>query len=1045
MRPLGGWPTTANPPAAHDRAVPEVGRAVGSVTLATTLALVATALLGLWLVRNYLAGVVRVVSVSADTVDGATAGWALALLVWGTLAAALILAIRAARGWDGSTGLNGPAGGARRPAAAVGSVHSPATRDANWPTSRRKTVGWTAGGAIFVLGVYHGLLFPGAITWGDWGYFINASAVRAFFPVPSLWSFVNLGSANILGGALAPVESAMGAMARMGVPYAILERLWFYFPAVVLSYSGAVLLARRVGARAALATWAGAFYAANPYALLLVSGGQLTVGVGYALFPWVALAGMALWAKGTMRSGIALGAVVGVQAWFDPRPAGISVAGMMIALLVLAAGARRPRLGQIPWRAIGTAVLVFVLAQGPWLVPAVLAVPAHLPAGYTTASALQTFSLMSLADGLTVFHPFWPTMKFIALHSVPVLWLGVPVMVAVALTRSPRNRGAQMGAAIYLVFAALVSGANMPFGPINSWLFSHVLGMDLFRDPSPYFGPAALGVVVTVAAGFSANQNAGPQPAAGQEARLQRTDHAPSPTRRRLPRARLGPSTLRLLAIGVWGVALVVVSAWPALSGSLEHNLAPRSVPARYAKLAREILGGSDGTVLWVPFTSRFAPVSPAHPSVSAFGLTEGTGSSFSQAPQGLAWLEVPSVVSAILQQYDIRVVVVRDNLGAYRDLSLPPVLTRAAALTSLTSVSGAHRTVLPDLTVFRLGPAPYPLAVFGRGAASPVPGSQPAGPAGSPGQTAGQELKVTSYAAGLPGWQPVGDANDYLHQTLAQAGITASVGGRGSFVRLTVRYGAAVLSRYLPRCPSLGFQEFRVRYRTSGLASLTAAIFSATQASPIAVVTLPPTRGQWVNSAMPFILAPTLAIWAQHRPLTNCLIGISTQPTQAGVTSAVDVGSLSLSAAAPRTPGCATSASGPTMVWCNSTSASQVVMGIEGDRVTANLPPAPGTRLLVFWQHYDPGWAARTVSGEVLRHVQVNGWANGFLVPGAAQEISVHVMYQPQALMVYGFGALLFALAIVLLGGLSLVLERCASHRQGTRTQAEDGLAPRR
>lgn len=31
--------------------------------------------------------------------------------------------------------------------------------------------------------------------------------------------------------------------------------------------------------------WAPAFYSINPYALALISRGQLTVGVGYALFP----------------------------------------------------------------------------------------------------------------------------------------------------------------------------------------------------------------------------------------------------------------------------------------------------------------------------------------------------------------------------------------------------------------------------------------------------------------------------------------------------------------------------------------------------------------------------------------------------------------------------------------------------------------------------------------------------------------------------------------------------------------------------------------
>lgn len=1016
---LPGLRPTADLPAVSARSVPEADRAVRGVKGAVALALVATALLGLWLVRNWLAGAYRVVSASADTVDGAMAGWVLSLLVWATLAAALLLAIRAGRRWEGSW-LRGPAAGTTGSVAAGNSLEpGPQPRMAS---SRVPSACWIGAGAIFVGGVYHGLFFPGAITWGDWGYFVNASAVRALFPVPSLWSFANLGTANILGGAVAPIESAMGAMARLGIPYAILERLWFFLPAVALSYSGPVLLARRLAAQAPLAAWGGAFYAANPYALALVSGGQLTVGVGYALFPWVALAGLALWSKRTTHAGIAVGALVGVQAWFDPRTAGLSVAGMVVALLVLAPGVRRAGLRRAPWMAILAAGLVFVLAQGPWLVPALLAVPAHLPAGYTTAEAIRTFSLVSLADGLTVFHPFWPTMQFIALHSVPVIWLVVPVMVGVALARAPRNGGTQVGAAIYLVFAALVSGANMPFGEINIWLFTHVPGMDLFRDPSPYFGPVALGVVIAVAAGFAPQQAV----ASGMvpDRNYGRGRWARNATRvwRRLAKIGPLPSTLSQFALALGGVAVVVVSAWPALSGVLGHNLAPRAVPPRYAELAKQILRDPAGAVLWVPSTSRFAPVSPAHPAVSAFNLEEMTGAAFPATVAGLDWLTVPSVVSAILQQYDIRTVVVRDDLTAYRQLSLPST-ARAATLVSLALLHEPRPTSLPGLTVFHLDPSPYPLTAFSRSLVSISK------------QRLGEELRVTSFSPGLPGWQPVGDGNNYLHQTLTEAGISEFVSGRGGFVRLTVRYGAATISRPLSSCPSEGFQQLRVRYRTTNSATLTALIFSAAQAPPVASLTLP-ASARWASAASQFVLTPSLYDWARHVPLTDCVLVLSGQPSQPGVMSSVEIGSLSLAAAAPLPANCAATAIAPSPIWCHPMLPTGALMTGGGDRVVATLPPAPAARLLVFWQRFNRGWIARTTAGLLLRHVQVDGWANGFLVPGAAQATMVRVVYQPQGLVVYGFGALLCALAIVLLGGLALLTSRRASWRRPHRAQ---------
>lgn len=1020
---------SAEPPQVSDRArgstadarQADDGTRVG-VKAAAAVALVATALLAIWLIRNWLRGAGGVVAVSSQTVDGARAGWVLALVVWLALLTTLVLAIRAGRrsgSWRSPLRCRHPSRSAPDPSSLDTRVELPVAVTSRWTT----TAPWIVAGAVLVVSVYHGIFLPGVITWGDWGYFINASAVRSFFPVPSLWSFANLGTVNILGGALAPVESAMGAMARVGVSYAILERVWFYLPAVALSYCGATLLALRVGARSPVGAAAGAFYAINPYALVLVSGGQLTVGVGYSLLPWVALAALGLWSKKSVRAGLLLGSVVAVQAWFDPRSAGLSIGTMLLALVVFAAGTKRPPLVFPLWKPLLASALVFVLAQGPWLVPAMLAVPAHLPVGYTTTTALATFSLMSLADGLTVFHPFWPTMHFIALHSVPVLWLVVPAMVAAALWRAPYNPAVQVGSAIYLTFGALVSGANRPFGPINSWLFVHVPGMDLFRDPSPYFGPTALGVVIAVAAGFAWPSHAAPErpPVSASTPR----GRAWRPWSRHLPI----PLAQFLLALG--GVALVAMSGWPALSGALGHALAPRALPARYVQLANDILHGPPGVVLWIPTTSRFAPVTPAHPSVSAFDFGEISGVDFPDAPPGLAWLDVPSVVRAVLQEYDIRTVVVRDDATAYRELSLLPSTTKAAALASLTSLGTASRSRLPGLTLFQFDAQPYPLSLFTRRTALPIADA---------GQPSKPEVRVTSFSD-LRGWQPVGDGNNYLHQTLRQAGISEVVSGGGSFVRLTVQYGAAVISRPLASCPAEGLQRLRIRYRTSQEGTLTALIFSAAQGAPLASVALPPSP-HWTDTTSTFVLAPSLPTRVDHVPLRHCSLELSAQPTLAGARAAADVGAFTVAALPARPPACASTKVLPNSAWCNSLSPFTSVMAPGGDRVSTELPPSRQARLLVLWQAYNPGWSAGSQSRVRPRHVRVDGWANGFVIPATSRALRVEVTYEPQKLVVYGYVALLCALALVLLGGASLLIERWVRRR---RQLGQAGKSPSR
>ncbi len=1007
--------------------------------MAAKLAVAGALLLALWLLVSWLAGADHVATVSAGTVDGGAVGRVLAFLTWATLTVALVSGVVATRGCGADGRAESDAAGAVETVDTQPSAHDvtvaklagqAGTRRARWTRA-----GLIGVGAVFVVATYHGLLLPGAITWGDWGYFVNAGAVRDYFPVPSLWSFATLGTDNILGASLAPIESAMGIMARLGVSYSVLERLWFYFPAVALSYTGPVILARRLHASWPAAVGAGAFYSVNPYALILISGGQLTVGVGYALFPWVALAALRLWSTRTAGAGLVLGGLVGVQAWYDPRTAGLSIAGMVLALLVLAASGARPSVRQMPWAGTVVAAMVFALLQGPWLVPALLAVRAHLPAGYTTTSALATFSLLSLADGITGFHPFWPAMHFIALYSVPALWLIVPVTVAVSLVRDPCDRRVHVGGALYLVFAALLSGANPPFGFVNAWLFTHVPGMDLFRDPSPYLGPIVLGVVVVVAAPATWRRAPADRSLPDLTATTTRSPSmSPASQWWRWARSRVGRAGVARSSLVLAASVLVVVSAWPALSGALHHNLAPRSVPTRYLQVDRAILAGTSGAVLWVPSTSRFAPVNPEHPSVSAFGLEATSGVDFPSVVQGMEWLSVPSLVDRVVQRYDINTVVVRDNPTAYENLSLPSRPTRSEALSTFGLLPGVSETAVPGLTVFHLLRAPaYPVAVFHQPVATAVP-SQRTHPT-QPGTTASrarQELVHTTFSAGLVGWGAVGNGNNYLHQTLGQAGIGASVQGQGSrrWLHLTVRYGAATISQSLATCPAPGLQELRVRYRTSASASVAGLVFSSTQLPPIGEVSLPTTKGRWVTTSAPFVLAPTLDVAARRVPLTGCEFVLSAQPAVAGTSSAVDVASLSLEPATTTVSASVADTTAPAGHWDRPTRPSAVHMVPTGDSTTLTVPAGLHTRLIVFWQRYNPGWVARTRGGDTLRHVEVDGWANGFIVPKVNRGVHIDIAYTPQDLTIEGFFMVVAGLALVLIGTVLTMIRQRATAR---------------
>lgn len=575
----------------------------------------------------------------------------------------------------------------------------------SWDVARKRrfTVP-EAGGFVAVLAVYHGVFFPGAITWGDWGYYINAGSVRRLFPLPSVWSFADLGKDNVLGLPLGPVDELMGLMARLGVPYSLIERVIFYFPIVILPYLGMVVLLRAIGITPLASAFAGVLFATNTYALALISGGQVTVGMGYALAPWVALAALQLYRRGSLARGGLLGLLVGIQAWYDPREALLSCIAMSIVAVILAAVLRREALGSARFRDVAAAGLALGVTQLHWLLVAIFAIQPALPTGYTGLSSLRGLSYMSLGDGLTIFHPFWPFYEYPAsIHVVPALWMAVPMTAALALLRRPLSTKVLSAVAVYLVFSALVSGATEPFAPVNSWLFS-LPGLDVFRDPSPYFGPGVLAAAVLVGMALSRSRRA----PANRSTPDVPTTPAPTevsgpPVSARMPAGR-SPNVTWQATAGVMVAGLFVMGSLPAVSGRLGDNLAPRKVPSYDVALARNVSAMGSGSVLWLPYTSRFAAKRRSNPTVSGWALWQTSGVLFPRSDNPLSWLTNRQLVARVLQRYGIRYVVLDASRAAYKFLSIP---YGASLRIEQTALAGFPYRSFGPLTLYQVPSAP--------------------------------------------------------------------------------------------------------------------------------------------------------------------------------------------------------------------------------------------------------------------------------------------------------------------------------------------------
>lgn len=576
-------------------------------------------------------------------------------------------------------------------------------------------------GFIFLAVAYRGILAPGISLYGDWVYLGPRSALANIFTNPSLWASVNLGSSNFIGLPQYPLWGLESLLARVGLSVSDAQRAVFLVPIPLLSYVGVLLLARRLR----FSPWAGAvggvIYAGNTFFVDWYSGGWLTILLGYALLPWVALAARGVYWDCTLKrpmsrvvsGGAVFGLIVGLLTWTDPRqPVELAVgAGVSVVLLLLAGVVGRAAVVRCA-AALCVAGAVAVALNLTWILPAAFGASQGLPVGYTAASALREFSYMNISNAIGLFDVWWPQMHyFVHVAATPLVALVVPGVVLLAVLRATRLCTV-VAAASYLVFSVLVTGANAPFGPVNLWLFQRVPSFSAFRYPALYEELVVLAVAILV-------------PPVLEDAWL---------TLRRYWHGYHSRDAIAARLEGLVGVVCsllllpyVVSSPWPAATGALGHMLAPRPSMTGASMVQNYLLAHAPaGTVLWSPVlppTASQGVVSPSgagHPNVSAVALTQEAMPGEVYQSGILWWLGSTAATGEVLRHYHIRYVV----LEPQHYWSGQDGVVRSAALSTLTRLSGVDGTGLrraPGYRIYRVGATPD-LEVFSPLTKSPPP-----------------------------------------------------------------------------------------------------------------------------------------------------------------------------------------------------------------------------------------------------------------------------------------------------------------------------------
>jgi hypothetical protein len=543
---------------------------------------------------------------------------------------------------------------------------------------------WLAGLALLGIVTHLGWFGRGVLTAGDWGY-LSAESMRALFDAPQAWDGTRaFGRPNeTLSGV--PYQLLLGGLGGLGAPYALAERLVFFFPFAVLPLLGMFWLAGKFTGNNVGRAAAAAVYGLNTY-ILVIGTNQLTVAMAYAVAPFAIAAFLdALDRRSWLWNAVGAGLALAVATAYDPR-IGYLVAGALLVLAVAAAVATRAVLR--PLTALGVALGTMVGLHLYWVLPVTIG---GLSSSVTGLVPDQPFvSFASLTHALALNHPFWtggaPAVFVVQEPLLPLLAL--PLLAGGAFLLPHVRRDWALGAlgALALVGIFLVKGENAPLGSAYGWAFDHAPGFGLFRDMSKFNLYVALGyaVLIGVFTGW----------AAGRIATLSR---ARSGIRR--PSTLLAAPALLLFVLGLG------VSAWPALTQRLGGTLESRDVPDGYRRFEQHLRADDHfGRVLWVPAATRFTTQTDRHPALQPSDVVERVESS----PSGVVRDELAEVVGQsdftdAARSLGIRYVAVDatawDAAGA-----LTPDPGRAAVRAWLRGDPGVARVFsTPELDVYRI------------------------------------------------------------------------------------------------------------------------------------------------------------------------------------------------------------------------------------------------------------------------------------------------------------------------------------------------------
>lgn len=295
---------------------------------------------------------------------------------------------------------------------------------------------------------------------------------------------------------------------KIGFAQIWIQKIGYLYPLLIILFCFPVILYKQIfptGKKAFLSTF---IYSLNTYILMIIGGGQIFIAFSYAIVPIIFSLCFVI-KKASMRSNnkltlfklsLFLGILLSFQAMLDLRIAYVTFVLLFLFILFeifLKFREEKKSLSMFFPLIYGLIVPMAITGafHAYWIIPSLLIHVSplnQLGDIYSSSGAVKFFSFARFENTLSLLHPNWPENIFGKVYFMRAEFLLLPIIAFSSLLFIKKeNKDTRE----YILFfsllailgAFLAKGANEPFGGLYLFLFEHVPGFLMFRDPTKWY------------------------------------------------------------------------------------------------------------------------------------------------------------------------------------------------------------------------------------------------------------------------------------------------------------------------------------------------------------------------------------------------------------------------------------------------------------------------------------------------------------------------------------------------------------------------------